>query len=228
MPEPKFPLQSFSGSQENLFLVSYSHCLIIWCITWVIFQGLKGGEGKIMLDCILVVTWKKICCIIWLLPNPITSPPGWSPASYSLITSMLQWPWGILDSDHFLFSKPFLHKISLTFWSHNGKTHTQPFVRADLSKRSHWFCSAVCFLFIRKLPSSEGMTVNCFLCHVSHCTFIIQLFQKLFERNSFWFFSLLDTTSLYRQKQQLSKSHELLMLLTQSLFARISVSELSI
>lgn len=141
------------------------------------FPGTERWRGKSHAGlCISCHLKKKKCCIIWLLPNPITSPLGWSPAPYSLITSLLQWPWSILDSDHFLFSKPILHKISLTFWSHSGKKCTQPFVRADLTKTSHWFRFCSLFPIYKKVTKSEGMTVNffpkqCFPLHIYNSPF---------------------------------------------------------
>lgn len=83
MPEPRFPLQS----SEQLFGVTGKS---VFGVTFPLphhmshFPGTERWKGRNHAALYISSHLKKICCIIWLLPNPITSPLGSSPASRSL------------------------------------------------------------------------------------------------------------------------------------------------
>lgn len=189
MPEPRFPLQS----SEQLFGVTGKS---VFGVTFPLphhmshFPGTERWKGRNHAALYISSHLKKICCIIWLLPNPITSPLGSSPASRSLDHSSVAMTivgFFFLDSDHFLFSKSFCHKTSLTLLSHNEKKCTRSFVRADLSKVSHWFQFCLLFPIEESYQVQKELLWFVSLSHSSHYTFLTQLFQKLFEFNSLWF-----------------------------------------
>lgn len=61
-------------TQVNLCLVPRNHYLVLPYISFFFFLSgnERGRDHGLYISCL----FKKICCIIWLLPNPITSPLG--------------------------------------------------------------------------------------------------------------------------------------------------------
>lgn len=168
-------------TQVNLSLVPHNHPLVLPYLSFFCLGNERGRDRGLYISCL----FKKICFIIWLLPNPITSPLGRLLSSCFLDLQQLCcndrgvfWTVTISSSQN--------PSTIRAVWSHNKKKSVRSHLSEQISVRQATvFHSAVCLLFIRKLSCSEGITVICFPIHSSHYTFLFSLFQKLFEFHSF-------------------------------------------